>query len=322
MMLPTVEWQPPSASTGYVLMVVSSFGWLDQYWEIAQQVDLGSDLEVVAVMPSDGRGLVPALGLAPAEPGPSPDAPHDLADLLREADLGNPHSIVVLAGDTDLVRDGTNARVIAIDSSAPPAGTLSLECSMNQSSRVHDEPKLRSKNLTYDPVRPGDIDAIYELGVQGTNWTRWIFRGGNVSPSDVAARVFQPGVLTQMVARSQANPAIGAHLIAYEAQRNHAKVGIVASEAWQMTGKPVEAMWFFMDFVFGNWPFRKLYVEMMGSEWDRQHSLRRVFEVEGRLSEHEYFNGRFDDLIIGACTRQRFFRETADLRARYSALES
>jgi len=178
---------------------------------------------------------------------------------------------------------------------------------------------LRSKNLTYEPVRPADIEAIYELSVEGTNWTRWIFRGGNVSPSDVAARVFQPGVLTQVVARSHSGGAIGAHLIAYEAQRYHVKVGIVTSGTWQLTGLPVEAMLFFMDFLFGNWPFRKLYIEMMGSEWERQHSLGRVFEVEGRLSQHDYYNGQFDDLVIGACSRDRFLRETTALRARYLA---
>ncbi|HQZ35489.1 MAG TPA: hypothetical protein PK020_13775 [Ilumatobacteraceae bacterium] len=188
---------------------------------------------------------------------------------------------------------------------------------MNQSSRFHNQYTLRSKNLVYDPVRPDDIEAIYELSVEGTNWTRWIFRGGNVSPSDVAARVFQPGVLTQMVARSHIDGTIGAHLIAYEAQRYHVKVGIVTSTAWQLTGLPVESMLFFMDFLFSNWPFRKLYIEMLGSEWERQHSLSRVFEVEGRLSEHDYFNGRFDDLVIGACSRDRFVRDTAALRARY-----
>lgn len=176
---------------------------------------------------------------------------------------------------------------------------------------------LRSRNLLYFPVRPGDVDEVYELSVEGANWLRWIFRGGNVSPADVASRIFQPGVLTQMVARTEDNGAIGAHLIAYEAQRNHAKVGVVASQAWHMTGKPVEAMLFFLTFLFDNWPFRKLYVEMLGSEWERQHSLARFFEVEGRLIEHDYSNGRFDDLIIGACHRDSFIQESKALSERY-----
>jgi len=126
MMLPSVEWLPPSSSVGYVLVVVSGFGWLDQYWELAQEIVLRSDLEVVAVMPSDGRGLVPALGLSPAALGPEPGAPSDLVSLLDEAGLAEPYSIVVLAGDTDLVQDVPSSRVIALDSSSPPAGSFAL----------------------------------------------------------------------------------------------------------------------------------------------------------------------------------------------------
>ena len=126
MMLPSVKWQPPSSSARYVLLIVSSFGWLDQYWELAQGIVLRSDLEVVAVMPGDGRGLVPALGLSPAAPGSEVGAPLNLASLLHEAGLAKPHSIVVLAGDADLVKDMPSSRVIAFDSSSPPAGSFAL----------------------------------------------------------------------------------------------------------------------------------------------------------------------------------------------------
>jgi RimJ/RimL family protein N-acetyltransferase len=173
---------------------------------------------------------------------------------------------------------------------------------------------FRTRHLVIDPVMPADLADIHSISVLDENWLEWIYRGTSVSPNDVGARLYQPNVLTQVVARSPKSGQIGAHLLAYEAHRLHAKVAIVAKPAWHRTGLPAEAFAFFMDYLFYNWPFRKLYVEMLSPQWQRQRSLQRFFEVEGWLSEHEFYAGRYVDLVIAACTRERFDLEATRLR--------
>jgi hypothetical protein len=45
---------------------------------------------------------------------------------------------------------------------------------------------------------------------------------------------------------------------------------------------------------------------MIASEFEREAGILRVFEIEGRLTEHEFIGGRYEDMIMAGCTRQRF----------------
>lgn len=127
MTLPEVDWSAPSLSGEYALLVVSRFGWRDQYWELAQQLVLRSNLEVLAVMPRDGRGFAGALGLVPPSDVNGTSRRPSLASMLGEASVTHePLSVLLVAGDTELMGPGLSSRVVTIDSASPPTGSLAL----------------------------------------------------------------------------------------------------------------------------------------------------------------------------------------------------
>ncbi len=64
-------------------------------------------------------------------------------------------------------------------------------------------------------------------------------------------------------------------------------------------GWPLEAGVLFCNYLFKNFNFRKLYVEVPGFNFGQlERGLGRFFEEEGRLSEHDYYDGRYWDLVI------------------------
>ena len=70
------------------------------------------------------------------------------------------------------------------------------------------------------------------------------------------------------------------------------------------TGIGMEASFLFVNYLFTNWNFRKIYVEAPSFVLEYYKSaLGRVFVEEGRLREHEYFGGRYWDKLICAIWR-------------------
>jgi hypothetical protein len=123
-----------------------------------------------------------------------------------------------------------------------------------------------------------------------------------------------PGVLTQMVVRTQAGRCIG-HLMGYEGGGHHMKIAVLGDEAVQRSGLLGEATCCFMDFLFINGPLRKIYIEMLKPEFDKQSSLERLFTVEGTLLGHEFYMGKYADLVIASCTRDHFYDYTSRIRS-------
>ena len=175
-------------------------------------------------------------------------------------------------------------------------------------------PVFNTRHLSLSPLSNDDIPEAYALAMDGTNWIRWILRGSTNSISDYAARLFSPNILSQMVARTRSDGTLVAHVLAYEGTKSHVKVAIVSSASDRRLGMPGEAFGCFIDFLFMNFPIRKVYVEMLEPEWERQHHLGRLFGVEGALREHEYYGGRWVDLIIASSFREQFYSAIGNLR--------
>ena len=132
---------------------------------------------------------------------------------------------------------------------------------------------IRTRHLSMHPVTSNDLPELYDLAIDGANCVRWILRGSSASLSDFAARIFNPSVVSQMVARSGSDGRAIAHCIAYEGSRHHVKVGVVAAETGRPTGLAAEAMGCFMDFLFLNYPYQKIYIEML----EQRSRIRRHF---------------------------------------------
>jgi hypothetical protein len=72
----------------------------------------------------------------------------------------------------------------------------------------------------------------------------------------------------------------------------------------------------FVDYVFACWNFHKLYLEVAEYNVDQFESgIGRLFEVEGRLREHIWYDGRRWDQLFFAMYRDAWHRESARLLA-------
>jgi RimJ/RimL family protein N-acetyltransferase len=63
----------------------------------------------------------------------------------------------------------------------------------------------------------------------------------------------------------------------------------------------------FLEFVFSRWAFRKLYAEIPGYNWSQFASgAANFFEVEGTLTDHDFFDGQYWDLRIVSIRREQW----------------
>lgn len=83
------------------------------------------------------------------------------------------------------------------------------------------------------------------------------------------------------------------------------------------TGAGIESCVLFIDWLFANYPFRKIYAESLDFNFEQfAKGDGRYFTVEGRLTNHELHNGRFCDNIIMAFERDHFRTNGSRLAAR------
>ena len=64
-----------------------------------------------------------------------------------------------------------------------------------------------------------------------------------------------------------------------------------------------EALVLFVDFLFQGWDLRKIYVEVAEYNLGQFSSLVSLLDVEARLKQHVYLDGRHWDMIIAALRR-------------------
>jgi len=72
----------------------------------------------------------------------------------------------------------------------------------------------------------------------------------------------------------------------------------------QGNGLMAEATRLFVSYIFGEFDLRKLYAESLEPNYEQfAHGAGRLFEVEGRLRDHEYVGGRYVDALLLAAHR-------------------
>lgn len=70
---------------------------------------------------------------------------------------------------------------------------------------------------------------------------------------------------------------------------------------------PMEGILMFVDYLFKNWNFRKIYAETPEFSASQFASgAGSLFVEEGRLSQHQFHQGKYWDYITYALTRERW----------------
>lgn len=146
---------------------------------------------------------------------------------------------------------------------------------------------------------------------------RWRYRGATPSMHEFVAQQSQGTLAQFMVERLNDRRAIGL-VTCYNARTDlgwaHVAFTRVTSPTSTGGSEMMEGGFLFISLLFRNWNFRKLYAEVPGWNWSQFASgAGEFFTVEGVLTEHEYFDGRFWDQRIVALHRDTWEQKAMPL---------
>lgn len=171
-----------------------------------------------------------------------------------------------------------------------------------------DQPQAR---VRLRPFEERDFAALYRAATSPEGGFRWRYRGGTPSPDIFRAQLFD-AVLAQYIVEGVEDGAAYGLVCAYNARLDNqtAYIAFLRSSERRGRGEMMEAMMLFIDHLFHGWNLRKLYAEV--PEFNAKAMFdtdSRSLEVEGRLTDHEYHDGKWWDLLTIALRREAWMGE-------------
>ena len=86
-------------------------------------------------------------------------------------------------------------------------------------------------------------------------------------------------------------------------------VAVLVEEDHRLSGWAAEGFLLTLDYVFGNWPMRKIYADVLARNMDQFRSAAStIFVQEGLLRQHELVDGAYEDVHLLACRKSDFDR--------------
>ncbi|MGH2941843.1 MAG: GNAT family N-acetyltransferase [Solirubrobacteraceae bacterium] len=166
-------------------------------------------------------------------------------------------------------------------------------------------PPLSTRRVRLRTIADHDAAFLYRLMTSPEAGGRVRFAGATPSPEKVAASLWD-SVLAQFVVEdvSNHNPLGLVSVTSPNFRDGYAYISAVGSPEVQGAGLFIESVLLCFNYGFATWPFRKIYMEATETSYASFKSgLGRLFNEEGRLREHSYWNGRYVDLLILAVYR-------------------
>lgn len=162
---------------------------------------------------------------------------------------------------------------------------------------------LEGRRVRLVPLTGAHHGEALDLFTQGDNFNRFRLRGTTASPESFL-RLLWDRVLCQFAVVHAGR--MVALVSAFEAdmRNRHVHVAVVARPD-AAPGAGLEGLALLMEHLFTEFDFRKVYAEVMESNLEAFRSgLERVAAVEGRLVDHEYHGGGYEDMLILSVTRE------------------
>lgn len=169
----------------------------------------------------------------------------------------------------------------------------------------HRRRPLVGRRVRLEPLAPEHEPVAHELFTQGTHLTRYRLRGATPSP-EAFRRLLWDRTLAQLVVVHAAGVAGVVTALEPDLRNGHVHVAVVVASG-APPGIGVEGLALLVEHLFAEFPLRKVYAEVLGPNLDAfATGVGRLFEVEGRLTAHEYLDGAFHDMVVLALTRERW----------------
>jgi RimJ/RimL family protein N-acetyltransferase/acyl carrier protein len=168
--------------------------------------------------------------------------------------------------------------------------------------KAHDA--YHGPNVQLVPVTDRDVDWLFSICATGQHLVRFRMRAMTPSP-DTFRRFLWDQVLTQFIVATHDGRPVGLVTCFEPDFRNrYAYIAAVADRRFEDSGLVLEGMTMLISYVFAQFDLRKLYAESLEPDFERYASGGgRVFEVEGRLRDHEYVDGGYQDYIVSSVWR-------------------
>jgi RimJ/RimL family protein N-acetyltransferase len=158
------------------------------------------------------------------------------------------------------------------------------------------------------PVFPDDMPTIYRLSTRGDVGFRWRYRA-NVISIEQFTHEFWQSVLVQLVVERRSAPGPVGLVVGFGPDLKNGTVsfGTLLQPSSVVRGSGAEASGMFIDYLFRAWPLRKVYAHVPAWNVNQFGSaIGPIFTEEGRLREHEYYDGKYWDVHIYSVTRSRW----------------
>ena len=167
----------------------------------------------------------------------------------------------------------------------------------------HDGRAVRLRSIL-----PRDIEFLYNLATSSDDIWRWRLRGRTPSPGDFESFVWSASDIQFIMERRQDGLAFG-HVASYQTDElgGTTKLAMLIDPSVRAEGWPLEGAYLFLDYLFGVFPLRKVYLEVPAFNLSSLSGILRRFTVEeGRLVDHTFGEGAHCDLVIAAMWRSQW----------------
>jgi RimJ/RimL family protein N-acetyltransferase len=187
--------------------------------------------------------------------------------------------------------------------SSPGAGAPSLDAL---------ERLLRGPRCRLSATDQADVPEIARMANDPEIGQRWRMKGQMLSPDMAYAVLWKDAYLNLSIRVGKDPSVVGLFSVTgFDHTNRHAALSILLGRRLVGSGLGVEAMALGINFTFASTPLRKLYGQVPAYNFDQFASgSAKFFEVEGRLAEHEYFQGTYWDMFIISVTRERWEDES------------
>jgi RimJ/RimL family protein N-acetyltransferase len=164
--------------------------------------------------------------------------------------------------------------------------------------------QLASRRVRLRAVEPQDLDRLYRIASHPDVLAHWRYRGLTPSP-EVFNQQLWAGVLAQFIIESRESQTVLGFISAYNASLSDgfAFLQILLDPGYSRAGWPHEGSILFVDHLFRCWPLRHLYLEALDANYKTLAGSSGIFEEEGRLRDHSFFDGRYHDLVTATLRR-------------------
>jgi RimJ/RimL family protein N-acetyltransferase len=164
---------------------------------------------------------------------------------------------------------------------------------------------LTTSRVALREITSRDYDYLYHLSLSEGLTHRWRYRGLTPSPDEFVRNLWLNVAAQFLVENRRTGSPIG-HVIAFDtSHRDHwVHAAAVGQPDVESTGLIIEALGTFIDYLFLNFDFNKIYFSSIEFSYRSFRSGREwLFREEGRLAQHSFFGGRYWDMVLFAIFR-------------------